>query len=186
MYKTFWRCDKDLTGFLCPDCVEYPLKGLVESLGHPPLQYDAYVAYCGPDLWFVKNKLIPNLEGTGLRRERSVYRLVIWERDFIVGEDKVEEIVNKIAQSRACIVVLSKNFFKGDLKCYEWTNIVQFKSHSLKVIVLDPLSEINSICEAIPTLQNYMNTRCFLEWNDSLDEKKFWIKLKKFLGQPVY
>ena len=73
------------------------------------LAYDAFVSYNAEDREFVQSVLMP-----GMEEERPNLRLCVHERDFEVGKSIFENIVESLEASRACVIVLSKEYAKSE------------------------------------------------------------------------
>ena len=71
------------------------------------IKYDAFVSYSGLDQEWIDQVLIPNLE--------PGYRLCLHERDFQLGRSITENIVDSIAKSQSCLIILSENYVKSTL-----------------------------------------------------------------------
>ena len=76
----------------------------------PSFAYDAFVSYNNADREFVQAVLLPELE----EGEKPNMRLCVHERDFKVGKSIFENIVECLEASRACIIVLSREYAKSE------------------------------------------------------------------------
>ena len=65
-------------------------------------KYDAFICFAEEDLNYVRDELIPLLE--------PKYKLCIYYRDFLVGDDIAEAIIDVIENSAVTIIILSKSF----------------------------------------------------------------------------
>ena len=171
--------------FLCPDCVGKIDSEKILILPHRILAFDAYISYKCSDLWFIKQYLIPKLEWGAMYN----HRLAINERDFMPGHCYVDEIIEKLALSRQCLVVVSQDFLFGSLKLFEWDQIVRHRWFSLKVILIDPYEEVMAKCGKISKcFEYYLEQQNHLEWKENMtktEERRFWNCIHQFLGVPL-
>ena len=62
--------------------------------------YDIFVSFAGEDFDFVRDHLMPELEGT------QNLRLCVHERDFIPGRNIVDNIVEAVESSKKVVLYL--------------------------------------------------------------------------------
>ena len=139
--------------------------------------YDAFVAYNSHDRSWVTKQLLPRLETEGR------YRLCLHQRDWPIGREISENIVESIEASRKVIVVLSNNFAHS-----QWCRMeLEMANHrrlgnwhnSLVLVLLETISPENQNA----TLRILLTTHTYLEWNERAQEK-FWRVLRKALRRP--
>ena len=139
--------------------------------------YDAFVAHNSNDASWVVKYLLPRLETEGR------YRLCLHQRDWAVGRQISENIVESIEASRKVIVVLSNNFAQS-----QWCRLeLEMANHrrlgnwhnSLVLVLLETISPENQNA----TLRSLLTTHTYLEWNERAQEK-FWRVLRKALRPP--
>ncbi|KAK7488606.1 hypothetical protein BaRGS_00020223, partial [Batillaria attramentaria] len=79
-----------------------------EGQGRRRARFNAFVSYCQNDSGFVLSEILPALE-----KGRNM-PLCIHERDFVAGTYFSENIVEKMAESRHVLLVLSNAFLQDD------------------------------------------------------------------------
>ena len=90
------------------------------------IEFDAFVSYSGLDQDWIDQVLVPNLE--------PGYRLCLHERDFQLGRSITENIVDCMAKSKSCLIILSENYVKST-----WGN---FEAQVAQAIMKEKLSTI--------------------------------------------
>ncbi|KAK2168447.1 hypothetical protein NP493_1225g02036 [Ridgeia piscesae] len=139
--------------------------------------YDAFVAHNSNDASWVVRHLLPRIETEGR------YRLCLHQRDWPIGREISENIVESIEASRKVIVVLSNNFAQS-----QWCRMeLEMANHrrlsnwqnSLVLVLLETISPENQNA----TLRILLTTHTYLEWNERA-QKKFWRALRKALRPP--
>lgn len=128
-------------------------------------KYDAFVCFAEENINYVTDCLIPFLE--------PKYRLCVYYRDFPLGEDIAEAILDVINQSAVIIILLSQDFVKSRWGAFEFRNAhhaaITNKDKRLIIIVLDD-SVLNSKLDL--TLKSIIYTKAYLKKNDKLFEEK--------------
>ncbi|KAL4216357.1 hypothetical protein ACF0H5_024084 [Mactra antiquata] len=141
--------------------------------------YDAFVAYNQSIVLWVKNFLIPFLEGEhGLK-------LCVHERDFPVGGFINDNIVERMRQSKKIILVLSNSFASS-----EWCMFELKVAHSMHIkdsveVIVILLEEIQAknMNNAMKVL---LENTTYLEWtDDNVGQELFITKLKDAMGVAV-
>ncbi|KAI0220993.1 hypothetical protein LSAT2_027566 [Lamellibrachia satsuma] len=139
--------------------------------------YDAFVAHNSDDRVWVVRSLLKRLELEGR------YRLCLHQRDWLVGREISENIVESIEKSRKVIVVLSNSFAKS-----RWCQIelamannrcLGNRRKSLILVLLETISPENQTA----AMRCLLTTQTYLEWNER-EEERFWKALKKALRPP--
>ncbi len=74
--------------------------------------YDAFISYSHKDSAWVRNVLLPRLEGEGLR-------VCIDTRDFEVGVPSLVNMENAVDQSRKTLLVLTPNWLSSEWTAFE-------------------------------------------------------------------
>ena len=144
--------------------------------------YDAFVAYAGEDLGWVRKELISNLE------IRQRFSLCLHQRDFQVGRPIIDNIVNNIQKSRCVILVLSKWFLQSDWCRFE-LDMAMNKEHVVHNDIIIPifLEQINTGA-ASDVLKSILLHKTFIVWpkDRSIQLKTiFWKRLAKSIGKPL-
>ncbi|NXL91337.1 TLR5 protein, partial [Alectura lathami] len=116
---------------------------------HPPAadtseyRYDAYLCYSKNDFEWVQNSLLKHLDSQYFDKNR--FTLCFEERDFLPGEEHINNIRDAISNSRKTICVVTKQFLK-DGWCVEAFNYAQSRYFSdlndvLIMVVVGSLSQ---------------------------------------------
>ena len=139
--------------------------------------YDAFVAHNSNDASWVVRHLLPRLETEGR------YRLCLHQRDWPIGREISENIVESIEASRKVIVVLSNNFAQSqwcrmELEMANHRRLSNWRN-SLILVLLETISPENQNA----TLRILLTTHTYLEWKERKQEK-FWRALRKALRPP--
>ncbi|XP_052822129.1 toll-like receptor 13 [Octopus bimaculoides] len=121
-------------------------------------KHDALVCYCSADVNWVVNKLLPIIE------EENHFSLCLHERDVVVGNDTVDNIVDSMQQSRKVVLVLSNDFSQSSWCQFEASIAQQkiLKDH-YDIIIPVLLNEIPSNLRT-ESLVDLMNQKTFLKW----------------------
>nr|APJ35910.1 toll-like receptor 5 [Gallus gallus]APJ35911.1 toll-like receptor 5 [Gallus gallus] len=116
---------------------------------HPPAadtseyMYDAYLCYSKNDFEWVQNSLLKHLDSQYFDKNR--FTLCFEERDFLPGEEHINNIRDAIWKSRKTICVVTRQFLK-DGWCVEAFNFAQSRYFSdlkevLIMVVVGSLSQ---------------------------------------------
>ncbi|XP_029633063.1 toll-like receptor 13 [Octopus sinensis] len=138
-------------------------------------KYDAFICYCSTDVNWVLNKLLPIIE------EENHFNLCLHDRDFLVGNDIVDNIVDSMQQSRKVVLVLSNDFAQSSWCQFE-ASIAQQKilEEHYDIIIPVLLNEIPSNLQT-KRLGILLKQKTYLEWpNDEQYEEMFW---ERFIGR---
>ncbi|XP_014771062.1 toll-like receptor 13 isoform X1 [Octopus bimaculoides] len=138
-------------------------------------KYDAFICYCSTDVSWVLNKLLPIIE------EENHFNLCLHDRDFLVGNDIVDNIVDSMQQSRKVVLVLSNDFAQSSWCQFE-ASIAQQKilEEHYDIIIPVLLNEIPSNLQT-KRLGVLLKQKTYLEWpNDEQYEGMFW---ERFIGR---
>lgn len=144
------------------------------------VKFHAFVSYSQHDVDWVKNYLIPNLEGPvgGLR-------ICHHEKHFVPGKSIIENIISCVEKSRRSVFVLSAHFVKSEWCHYE----LYFASHqrmsvgsdSLVLVMLEPLPQY-LIPSKYYQLKAIIKRHTYLEWpQDGAKHRLFWANLRAAL-----
>ena len=147
---------------------------------HIPLttMYHAYVSYASANHEWPINTLRTHLEAKG-------FRLCIPDRDFIPGEDEVDNIINSIDNSKRVIFILTREFIENDwcdwqIKMARYHAFRNDNENFIVVIILDDIKNHD-----IPTSLKkiWIRVNC-LRWPLNEDPQLidiFWQKLENSL-----
>ncbi|KAF6716595.1 Toll-like receptor 13 [Oryzias melastigma] len=145
-------------------------------------QYDAFISYNSSDEEWVMDYLVPNLEGN-----KSPFKLCLHHRDFELGRDIVDNIVNAVYSSRKTVCVVSRSFL-----CSEWCSLeIQLASYRLfdehrdvlLLVFLEPISERQ--LSSYHRMRKVMLKKTYLQWpgpdttNLLQAQELFWSQLRR-------
>ncbi|CAI9719068.1 toll-like receptor 13 [Octopus vulgaris] len=138
--------------------------------------YDAFVCYSGSDVGWVTKYLLPILE------EENHLHLCLHDRDFAVGNDIIDNIIDSIQQSRKVVLVLSSDFAQSQWCQFE-TSLAQQRLFEEKQDIIVPI-----LLEEIPTelqtmrLALLLKQKTYLEWSsERRGQMMFWERLVEIL-----
>ncbi|XP_078507445.1 uncharacterized protein LOC144767964 [Lissotriton helveticus] len=148
--------------------------------GKDTYKYDAFVSYNSNDEWWVLQELVPQLESCS----PSSFRLCLHHRDFELGRDIIDNIVDSIYNSRKTICVISSSYLRS-----EWCSLeIQLASYRLldqrkDVLVLVFLEKIpERDLSAYHRMRKVMLKKTYITWPPEPDAQKlFWSKVRKSL-----
>ena len=141
-------------------------------------KYDAFVSYNSRDVLWVRDSLLPIVEG---EMECSV---CLHDRDWLAGIDIVDNISSSVLTSRKVILVISNAFARSQWCQLELTmaqhHLLEQDRNSLILIMLEDIESFNMT----PRLALQMKTQTYIEWtDDDAGQKLFHGKMKKALGR---
>ncbi|XP_063160072.1 toll-like receptor 5 [Candoia aspera] len=142
-------CYKTLTQFL--------MRELPPELDQQGYKYDAYLCCSSKDFEWVQNSLIKHLDSQYSKKNK--FALCFEDRDFLPGEDHINNIHDAIWNCRKTICVVTRQFLK-DGWCVEAFNFAQSRYFSdlkdiLIMVVAGSLSQYQ--------LMRYQPIRVFLQ-----------------------
>ncbi|XP_070191563.1 toll-like receptor 1 [Littorina saxatilis] len=140
-------------------------------------EYDVFVSYSKEDLPWVQERLIPELEG------RLGLRLCVHERDFIPGNNIVDNIVECVQSSKKILMVFSKDFVHSQWCQFELTfcltHVMDYDDTLLIVCVDDVTSR-----DMTPAMMAVLKTTTYIQWGDHSDAvDSFWGRLRLALHE---
>lgn len=144
--------------------------------------YDAFVIHSSLDEEWVKEQLVPKLEGGTPR-----FQLCLHYRDFIPGIPITTNIVNEgIRRSRKALIILSQNFIESKWCSFEFEMVMswQFLESQCGIIII-LLEAVNMAhLKHLLGLNKYLRKNTYLKWVDGyVDRKVFWKRLREALQQ---
>ena len=151
-----------------------------ESQDDTQYVYDAFVVYNGTDVSWVKDELLPAME------EDAEFTLCVHDRDWLLGRDIVENIVQSIESSRKTLLVVSNAFAISQWCQLELTlaqhRILEDDRNAMILVLLEPLKREN----ITPRLSLQMKRQTYINWTeDPVGQALFWKKLRRALQKPV-
>lgn len=148
----------------------------------PGVEFHAFLSYSQHDAEWVRNSLLPNLEGPAAGGR---LRICHHEKDFVPGRTIVQNIIGCVERSRRSVFVLSGHFVKSEWCHYE----LYFASHqhlsqgsdSVVLLLLEPLPQY-LIPSRYYQLKAMMGRHTYLEWpRDRAKHRLFWANLRAAL-----
>ena len=143
-------------------------------------QFDAFLLYSSEltDRMWVHEQLVKVMEQT------YGFKLCLHLRNFICGEDILDNVEKAIRKSRKVIAVLSPNFASSQwcLDELQMTRSVEQEEnrHKLIIILLQDFPDIPA--DIPPVIRLKLESRTYLEWKQGQEtEKLFWKRLNKTL-----
>lgn len=142
-------------------------------------EYDAFVTYNKHDRDWVLEYLLPNVEYSGN------FKLCIHERNFELGRDIMDNIVESIEGSRKVILILSDHFAASQWCQWETamaqTQVIDKQKNILILVLLGDISEKNMTNR----LSLLLREKTYIEWSaKSEGHALFWTRLKSALKRP--
>jgi len=111
-------------------------------------------------------------------------RLCIRERDWLVGLDIVDNIVDSIEKSRKTVLIVSNAFAVSHWCHFEMTmaqtKLLEDDRDNLILVLLEEIAD----CNMTPRLQLQMQKKTYIEWTDNqIGQQLFWAKLRRALSR---
>nr|QNL15334.1 toll-like receptor 27.1 [Littorina littorea] len=140
-------------------------------------RYDVFVSYTSEDLPWVRAHLMPELEG------RLGLRLCVHERDFIPGNNIVDNIADCVQSSKKILMVFSRDFVKHQWCQFELTFCLSHAmdyDDALIIVCVDDVvsSEMTSAMMAVLKITTY------IQWEEFADAiEAFWGRLRLSMNE---
>jgi hypothetical protein len=138
--------------------------------------FDIFVSYDSLDIGWIRQQLMPELEG------RRGLRLCIHERDFIPGEQIVDNIARYVERSKKVMMVFSKNFVRSEWCQFELTYCLRHVMNyddSLLIVVIDDVIT-RRMTEAMMAV---IKTTTYIQWAEHQDAiHSFWGRIRLALA----
>ena len=141
--------------------------------------YDVFVSYTSEELPWVRQHLMPELE------DRLGLRLCVHERDFIPGNNIVDNIAECVESSKKILMVFSKDFVHSQWCQFELTyclHHVMDHDDALIVVCVDDVASRDMTTAMMAVLK----TTTYIQWAE-LDEavESFWGRLHLALHEVM-
>nr|KAG5688999.1 hypothetical protein BaRGS_005543 [Batillaria attramentaria] len=139
-------------------------------------QYDLFVCYDSTDLGWVIGHLMPMLE-----RDMGL-RLCVHQRDFLLGNNITDNIVDCLATSKRVLAVLSPEFAQSQWCQFELELCLRHVIENDDVMVLVMLADVppRDMSGAMLAL---LKTTTYVEWGEGDDAKElFWHRMSRALN----
>ncbi|XP_073537513.1 uncharacterized protein [Phyllobates terribilis] len=144
-------------------------------------EYDVFVSYNNHNEQWVTEQLLPNLEQNG----PPFFKVCIHNRDFEIGRDIVENIVDSIYSSRWTICVITRSYLQSNWCSLEIRmatyRLVAESKDSLILVFLDdiPREEL----QYYHKLTKILDKKTYLKWPEDVDgQQLFWARLRKVIS----
>ena len=114
--------------------------------------------------------LVPNME--------PEYKLCLHERDFAIGRSITDNIVDFMAKSKQCLIILSRSYLQSEWCNFEAKVAQHIMKDKLQMIVLnDDVIDKSNLSEVVKSL---IKTQTFLLWSEK--DGTFWRRLDEALN----
>jgi hypothetical protein len=142
-------------------------------------KYDVFVSYAKENLPWVQQNLMAELEG------KMGLRLCIHERDFIPGNNIVDNISECVSSSKKVMMVFSRHFKRSQWCQFELAyclNHVMDYDDALIIVSLDDMTSY----ELTSAMMAVLKTTTYIQWNRHPDAvRSFWGRLKQALNEVL-
>ncbi|KAM6433462.1 toll-like receptor 5 [Rhynochetos jubatus] len=156
-------------------------------------RYDAYLCYSKNDFEWVQNSLLKRLDSQYFDKNR--FTLCFEERDFLPGEEHINNIRDAIWNSRKTICIVTRQFLK-DGWCVEAFNFAQSRyfcdlKDVLIMVVVGSLSQYQLMKHK--PIRNFLQRSRYLRWPEDYQDVDWFLnnlscqirKEKKCEGKPA-
>ncbi|XP_063247166.1 toll-like receptor 5 [Prinia subflava] len=138
-------------------------------------KYDAYLCYSKNDFEWVQNSLLKHLDSQYFDKNR--FTLCFEERDFLPGEEHINNIRDAIWNSRKTICVVTRQFLK-DGWCVEAFNVAQSRyfcdlKDVLIVVVVGSLSQYQ--LKKHKPIRNFLQRSQYLRWPEDYQDVDWFL-----------
>ncbi|XP_077329963.1 toll-like receptor 12 [Lithobates pipiens] len=145
-------------------------------------EYDVFVSYNANNELWVTEQLLPNLEQKG----PPFFKVCIHNRDFEIGKDIVENILDSIYNSRWTVCVITHNYLQSNWCSLEMRmatyKLLTESKDSLILIFLYKISREE--LQYYHRLTKLLNKKTYLDWPDHENEQElFWARLRKVIAK---
>ncbi|KAJ0184419.1 hypothetical protein K1T71_000842 [Dendrolimus kikuchii] len=132
-------------------------------------KFDVFISYAHQDEDFVRDTLLPKLEGPPINVKTCIH-----SRDWIVGEMIPYNIAKSVEESRRTVIVLSENFLKSIWGLLEFraAHVQATKEGKTRVVVI-LLEDVMNKEDLNKEIKAYLRTNTYIKWG----EPWFWEKL---------
>ncbi|XP_070212131.1 toll-like receptor 13 [Littorina saxatilis] len=141
--------------------------------------YDVFVSYDKEDLPWVYQRLMPELE------TRLGLRLCVHERDFIPGNNIVDNIVECVQSSKKILMVFSKDFVRSQWCQFELTFCMNHAMNYDDVLLIVCVDDVASR-DMTAAMMAVLRTTTYIQWeelDDAVDS--FWGRLRLALHEII-
>ncbi|NWQ90115.1 TLR5 protein, partial [Burhinus bistriatus] len=138
-------------------------------------RYDAYLCYSKNDFEWVQNSLLKHLDSQYFDKNR--FTLCFEERDFLPGEEHINNIRDAIWNSRKTICIVTRQFLK-DGWCVEAFNFAQSRyfcdlKDVLIMVVVGSLSQYQLMKHK--PIRNFLQRSRYLRWPEDYQDVDWFL-----------
>ncbi|KAJ7426976.1 Toll-like receptor 5 [Willisornis vidua] len=138
-------------------------------------RYDAYLCYSKNDFEWVQNALLKHLDSQYFEKNR--FTLCFEERDFLPGEEHINNIREAIWNSRKTICIVTRQFLK-DGWCVEAFNFAQSRyfcdlKDVLIMVVVGSLSQYQLMKHK--PIRNFLQRSQYLRWPEDYQDVDWFL-----------
>ncbi|KAM6355654.1 toll-like receptor 5 [Podargus strigoides] len=138
-------------------------------------RYDAYLCYSKNDFEWVQNSLLKHLDSQYFDKNR--FTLCFEERDFLPGEEHINNIRDAIWNSRKTICIVTRQFLK-DGWCVEAFNFAQSRyfcdlKDVLIMVVVGSLSQYQLMKHK--PIRNFLQRSQYLRWPEDYQDVDWFL-----------
>ncbi|XP_053794135.1 toll-like receptor 5 [Vidua chalybeata] len=138
-------------------------------------KYDAYLCYSKNDFEWVQNSLLKHLDSQYFDKNR--FTLCFEERDFLPGEEHINNIRDAIWSSRKTICIVTRHFLK-DGWCVEAFNFAQSRyfcdlKDVLIMVVVGSLSQYQ--LKKHKPIRNFLQRSQYLRWPEDYQDVDWFL-----------
>ncbi|XP_069098419.1 toll-like receptor 13 [Pleurodeles waltl] len=143
--------------------------------------FDAFVSYSSCDEAWVVREFLPNLEERG----PPFFKVCLHGRDFEVGKDIMDNIVDSIYRSRWVVCLISRHYLRSHWCSLEVRmatyRLLAERKDSLVMVFLEKVSTRS--LSRYHQLAKLVKKKTYLEWEEDLVQQPlFWARLRKAIG----
>ncbi|XP_068114804.1 toll-like receptor 13 [Hyperolius riggenbachi] len=145
-------------------------------------EYDVFVSYSVQNELWVVEQLLPSLEVNG----PPFFKVCIHNRDFEVGRDILENIVDSIYNSRWTVCVVSHHYLQSNWCSLEMRmatyRLLSESKDSLILVFLDKINKEE--LQYYHRLIKLLDKKTHLEWPDDKNgQELFWARLREVIAK---
>ncbi|KAK7091913.1 toll-like receptor 13 [Littorina saxatilis] len=141
--------------------------------------YDVFVSYASGDLSWVYKTAMPELEN------RLGLRLCVHDRDFIPGNNIVDNIADCVESSKKILMVFSNHFLRSQWCQFELAYCLRHVMDYDDALIVVCLGDVASR-DLTSSMMAVMKTTTYIQWVDDDDAiASFWGRLKEALQEVV-
>ncbi|XP_008948457.1 PREDICTED: toll-like receptor 5 [Merops nubicus] len=138
-------------------------------------RYDAYLCYSKRDFEWVQNSLLEHLDSQYF--DKNIFTLCFEERDFLPGEEHINNIRDAICNSRKTICIVTRHFLK-DGWCVEAFNFAQSRyfcdlKDVLIMVVVGSLSQYQLMKHQ--PIRNFLQRSRYLRWPEDYQDVDWFL-----------